>query len=398
MELADAAATDRFRLTAPLQAAENAVRQAERGQAGIAGELAAFFRHGESTLDPDQFLAALSAWTTSALGVLSPDTRLMAEFLACLEDDDRASHVIDATWPPLWQRLGRPSDAPEPAPLLRALAEAALVETETLPATDSQRTPLTYRIHPGVASAFADAVPADVREAADALLAAFWRAVFDWAREREDDEDSALVVRAGLAAAPYLLRQGEWNTASILLEQATIRDESPGLVQAVLPSLRRIADATGAPDVAGVLARVLMRVDRAEAERLLRGALDAAAGAGDYRVASHIAGQLFNLLLGAGRLGEALAVVGQLPEFTRRAGFGPWTQLADQARRLQVLGLMGDHAQVLAEVDRLRAAIADLPGRRGPDEPMTRGTSARSSSTSAMPRRWRPGSGRGAWS
>ena len=176
------------------------------------------------------------------------------------------------------------------------------------------------------------------------------------------------MVRAGLAGAPYLLRRADWRTASILLEQAAIRDGSPGVTQALLPSLRRIADATGAPADAGVLARVLMRVDPAEAERLLRGALDAAAGAGDHWAASAIAGQLFNLLLDAGRLGEALAVAGRKPELTARAGLGPWTRLGDQARRLQVLGRMGEHARVLAEVGELRTVMAGLPARRGPDE------------------------------
>src|SRR5262249_51688634 len=40
----------------------------------------------------------------------------------------------------------------------------------------------------------------------------------------------------------------------------------------------------------------------------------------------------------------------------------------DQARRLQVLGQMGHHAQVLAEVNRLRPTMAGLPARIGPDE------------------------------
>ena len=66
-----------------------------------------------------------------------------------------------------------------------------------------------------------------------------------------------------------------------------------------------------------MLARVLRRVDPAEAERLLRGALDAAAGAGDYRVASAAAGDLFNLLRDAGRLAEALAVTGAEAAYTR---------------------------------------------------------------------------------
>ncbi len=61
MELADAAAADRTRLDTQLAAAEEA--------AGPARRLEAFFRDGASTLDPGEFLAALKAWTVTALGV-----------------------------------------------------------------------------------------------------------------------------------------------------------------------------------------------------------------------------------------------------------------------------------------------------------------------------------------
>jgi hypothetical protein len=47
---------------------------------------------------------------------------------------------------------------------------------------------------------------------------------------------------------------------------------------------------------------VVRSVDPAEAERLLRDALDTAAGAGDYLVASMAAGELVNLL--RSQLGE----------------------------------------------------------------------------------------------
>jgi tetratricopeptide (TPR) repeat protein len=389
MELADAAAADRARLDRQLAAAERAAagHAAEASPPSAATpaerELDAFFRDGESTLDPGQFLAALSAWTATALAVLPAEARLMAEFIACLEDTDRRSDVVAANWADLWQRLDRPDDPPEPDSLLAPLASAALVEAEPLlvaepgesssaeSAFDAVRGgsgPMALRMHPGVAAAITAAAAPGVGEAVDAELAAYWRAVSDWARDREGGEDSALVVRAGLAAAPYLLRRGDWDTAGFLLEQATIRDHSPGVTQAALPSLRRIADANGAPDGAGVLARVMRRVDPAEAERLLRDAMDAAARAGDYRAASGIAGELLNLLRDAGRLGEALAVAGQMPEFTRLAGLGPWSQLADEGRRLQVLGLMGEHAGVVAEVERLRSVMAALPGRGGPDE------------------------------
>ena len=116
------------------------------------------------------------------------------------------------------------------------------------------------------------------------------------------------------------------------------------------------------------LARALLGVDPGAAERLLHAALAAADTAGDHRTASRAAGDLVNLLQDAGRLAEGLAAAGQKAEYTRRAGLGPWTQLGDQAQRLQVLGMMGEHAQVLAEMADLRAVMAGLPDRSGPGE------------------------------
>ena len=83
MELADAAAADPGRLYVQLAAAQET--------AAPGGALEAFFRDGASNLDPDQFLAALNGWTTAALGELDPAARLMAGFVACLEDTDRDS-------------------------------------------------------------------------------------------------------------------------------------------------------------------------------------------------------------------------------------------------------------------------------------------------------------------
>jgi CHAT domain len=389
LELADAAAADRDRLDAQLAAAEAAAV----GQSP-AGRLDAFFRDGRTDLDAGQFLTVLTGWTTAALDALTPAARLMAEFVACLEDDDRQLNIIAANWADLWRRLDRPGDAPAPGPLLDHLAAAALVEAglvvvsggdgrpgtadaagsgDEIAAEDEAgagdgSVPVAYRVHPGVAAAITAQAGQAVREAADAELAAFWREVSRQAREREGGEDSDGVVRAGLAAAPYLLRLGDWDTAAFVLEHAVLRDGSPGTVQAVLPSLRRIAAATGKPKDTGRLGRVLAVVDAGEAERLLRGTVDAAAGAGDFRIASAAAGDLVNLLMAAGRLAETLAVADQKADFTGRAGLGPWTRLADQTWRLQVLARMGEHARVLAETETLRAAMASLPARRGASE------------------------------
>jgi CHAT domain len=231
LELADAAAADRDRLDTQLAAAEEAA----------AGEaLDAFFRDGVSVLGPDQFLDALTEWTTTALAVLPESARLMAEFLACIEDNDRTSVIVERNWADLWRRLERPGDPPEPGPLLAVLAGAALIQPDAVDGDDSL---VEYRLHPGVAAAIAAGAGPEVSEAADAELAAFWVRVFDQALDRAGGEDTGLVVRAGLAATPYLLRRRDWDTAGTLLEYAIMRDESPGTVQAALPPLRRIAAA-----------------------------------------------------------------------------------------------------------------------------------------------------------
>jgi tetratricopeptide (TPR) repeat protein len=352
LELAAAAAADRDRL----DAAENAAT----GQG-----LEAFFRDGTSTLDPDQFLAALTAWTTTALTVLPPQARLLAEFLACLEDDDRQPGIIEANWADLWRRLDRPGDPPEPGPLLETLAAAALIQPGSSP---DERSPVSYRMHPGVAAAIAAAASPEIRAAVDTELAAFWRAVAAQAEEREGGEDGGVIVHAGLAAAPYLLRRRDWRTASTLLQYAIMRNASPSVIQAALPALRHIADATRAPVDSAVLARALGTVDRAEAEMLLRDALRASAEAGDYRLASSSAGDLVNLLYDTGRLGEALDLVGQKAGYTRQAGLGPWTQLSDRAWRLQLLARMGEHRQVLTEAGELRTRMGQLPARATANE------------------------------
>ena len=82
---------------------------------------------------------------------------------------------------------------------------------------------------------------------------------------------------------------------------------------------------------AGVLANALMKAGRpAEAEALQRDLIQRAVAGGNYRLASAIAGDLLNLLRAGGRLEEALAVAGEKAGYTRRAGLGPWTQLADE--------------------------------------------------------------------
>jgi hypothetical protein len=90
-------------------------------------------------------------------------------------------------------------------------------------------------------------------------------------------------------------------------------------------------------------------------------ALAAALDRQDYSAASTAAGYLVNYRRNAGRLGEALQLTDNMAEYTRQAGFGPWTQLSDQVQRLQILNVMGQGRQVLDEVERLREQMGNLP-------------------------------------
>jgi tetratricopeptide (TPR) repeat protein len=314
---------------------------------------------------------------------LPPSARLLAEFVACIEDDDRESGIIEANWADLWQRLQRSGEPPDPAPLLEVLAAAALIQAESSRAagdTDERTTEdaavgsIRYRMHPGIAAAIYAAAAPEVHETADTELAVFWHDVAYQAEQRDGGEDTAMIVNAGLAAVPYLLRRRDWDTASTLLESAMQREQSPGVIQAVLPALRRIADATQAPKDQAILADALRTMDPAEAEGLLRDALHTAIGDGDYRLASPIAGDLVSMLRDTGRLRAALDLVTQMVGYTQQAGFGAWTQLADQGRRLEILGLIGEHEQVLAETATLRARMrelsAKLPSRRADSDPV----------------------------
>jgi tetratricopeptide (TPR) repeat protein len=360
MELADAAAADPARLADQLDAA---------GATADGQVLDAFFREGTTQLDASQFLDTLTAWTATTLDALPDPARLMASFLACLEDSDRQAAIIEDNWADLWRRLERPDGPPDWRPLTAALAAAALIQPDQTAGQDDGEEPTVfYRMHPGVAQAIRAAAGPAIQTATDTELSAFWQAVAGHAIREEASGLSHMVAPAGLSAAPYLLRLQEWDIASVLLEEALGRDNSPGTIQAIVPPLRAIAAATGAPSDLRALASALQSVDPAEAERLLRATLDHAIADGDFRLASHAAGDLANLLFSTGRLREALDLSDQKAGYSGRAGLGLWTQLSDQGRRLQILSYMGQHQQVLDEVADLRDRMEELPSQVGKDE------------------------------
>src|SRR5262249_25035847 len=137
-------------------------------------------------------------------------------------------------------------------------------------------------------------------------------------------EASELVVRAGLAATPYLLRLEDWQSASAALQRALIRDHSPGTVRTLVSYLQRIWEATSDPEVEAILGRALRWIDPDKAEEHLRRCLGTALERDDYVLASITSTSLANLLRGRGRLRQALTFADRAVDYTRAAGLGAW--------------------------------------------------------------------------
>ncbi|MGH3773970.1 MAG: hypothetical protein ACRDRW_21700, partial [Pseudonocardiaceae bacterium] len=111
-------------------------------------------------------------------------------------------------------------------------------------------------------------------------------------------------------------------------------------------------------------------VDPGEAETLLRSVYDQATTRSDHSLASAAANDLANLLANQGRPREALTLIDETIEHARQAGLGSWTQLSNQGRRLQLLGLLGDHEQVLTDLPALWNRLAELPDQPAGNDPI----------------------------
>jgi tetratricopeptide (TPR) repeat protein len=364
LELADAEAADPQQLRERLADADHALP-------GQTGRLGAFFARGQSQLAPEHFLAVLDSWTRGTAGTLPDGARLLFWLLCALEEADRWQAIIEANWADLWRRLGREGEPPPLDEVLAPLVARALVQ----PKEEGKDAPVRYRVHPGVAEAGRREAGEQFQAAVDAELAAYWQTLYWQAVQAEGGEAGGMVVHAGRAAAPYLLRLGEWEVAGRLLEQALQRDRSPATVAALLPLLGQIAQATHGTDgelaATGLLAGVVRYIDPAEGERQLRAVLAAAVAQQRYAVASVTAGELVTLLRETGRLRQALTLVDKMEGYTRQAGLGPWTQLTDRGQRLQLLLPLGEHEQVLAEVQLLREKLASLPEASDQEERVT---------------------------
>jgi CHAT domain len=296
IEFAEKLAVDPQRLAAQLDRAE-----AAQG----AGELDAFFRDGETRLDGATFTASLRDWSTGIAHALPEAAQMFFHFLCALEEGDRQSTIIEANWGDLWKRLGNSEPAPDIAELLPPLVAAGLVDKK--PIGDNSEI-FEVVIHPGVAEAGRAEAGPEFQSTVDIELAATWETMLARSREEYGKSPRAgyWIVRAGLAAFPYLSRRGEWATASTMLEQVDRVDSRPSVIAAILPRMRRILEATAGTDRElvdrGLLARFLQKAGwMQEADQELRAVIEQAVLQEEFSTASAYSGDLVNLLGGGGR-------------------------------------------------------------------------------------------------
>ncbi len=331
------------------QALSTHLERAQKAFTGGAAQLKAFYLTGESKLDAGAFLKALYAWTRSVSGVLAEPARVLYHRLCCMEEGDREKRVVEAVWGDV-------------ASTTRDLVGAGLMDS-------------SYRIHPGIAEAGREQAGAELQKSVDVKLASFWKSLFLKAREREAEGLGALTLRAGRSAVPYLMRQQGWDEAQRLLEQVIFRDSSPATLAETVPLLEQIAEATEGTEEglasAAVLARALGGAGRlGEAIAILKRVEQQGMDRGEYGLATRAAGDLINLLWSTGHLNEALTTVERLKDQIRKAELGRWTQLFAEVRGLQVLSAVGRNDEVLVAVQKWRDEIKGWPESHVPGEPV----------------------------
>ncbi len=360
LELADAQAADPKRLADLVAVADQAWRKLGRPPRG-------FFAVGEAPSP------ARTTWTCSPSGPRSLRRRWPLESGTC---SGSCAAWKNAT------ANGPPSTAAGPACGLpwaattghRGLGQAlSVLAAQGLAAirAEADGASESYAIHPAVASAGRAQAEKSFQGAVDAEASKYWAGVFSRATGGTDEAtDTGLLVRAGLAAVPYLMRQEQWMAAAAMLERAFNRDPSKSNARAIRLAAGQIA--ARERQAFGLLARVLMVIDQGAPDRLMRGYMETAVTRGDYSAAALAAMWLVDFCLRCGRIDEARDLADTMIGYTRQAGHGPWTVLHDEVQRLQVVSATGREADyVLAEVQRLRLYLESLPAVPGQDETAT---------------------------
>jgi hypothetical protein len=275
LELADGQAAHPERLATLVEAGDREWRK-------LGGLPGGFFTAGETTASGDDYLQLLATWTKAVTGTLTPDEREVFWFLCCLEEGDRDGAVVKLTWPVMRGKLARDEPLPELGTVLAAIAASGLASARIGTGDEDD----DYLLHPAVAAAGRAQAGKAFQDAVDAELAPFWTAMYQSASGGAPGRtvNTGLLVHAGLAAVPYLVRQELWLDAATLLDDAFLRNPSRSNATTMLPGMQRIA--RHVPRLGIQAAAALHVIDPAAGEAQVHTCLGAAEAAGDYRSAA----------------------------------------------------------------------------------------------------------------
>lgn len=298
-----------------------------------------------------------------ALPSLSPDALLFFRFLCALESEDLwgrfFTQTLAANWPDVWRRVGPGGPPPAIRELLTAIDRPELA----IPVLRGDGETGAVAIQSPVAGLVHDA---GFQRVVDEELAAYWPAVPEALRRRGGGPDTGIDLLAARSALPYQMRLGRWGPARQGMQYIIVLDQSPEVAEKLLPTARELVAATaGTKDELPArhnLARIARVMDAAGGLVLSRRVLADAVAAGNWRLASVVAEDVLVACEGAGQLTDALDVAASMAEYSRRAGYGPWTQLHDERSRVSLLLRTGRAAEAHTEVTRLLARAGSLPG------------------------------------
>ena len=93
----------------------------------------------------------------------------MFMYLCCLEESDRASTVVGATWPEVLRRLARQTASPDTGSLLQLLGEQALIGV----LGRQGGTPTMFGIHPAIADTGREAAGGGFQAAVDMEMSSY---------------------------------------------------------------------------------------------------------------------------------------------------------------------------------------------------------------------------------
>jgi tetratricopeptide (TPR) repeat protein len=365
LELADRAAAEPGRLAYVLDAAEAVGRDTP---------VTAFFTTGASALDGGQFMRLLTAWTGTALSGLPVPARTLVELLAHVEEDERRSWIVREVWQLVWEEL-HGEQAPPLEQALEPLVSAVLVEAEPV-GGDGSTTRQVYRLHPGVGEAIRAGTDPAFGALVNEMTIRCLAAVYEHAHTKESrGESGSAIVWSGLATTPYLLRSGRWRQATSMLDSVTDRDRDPGTTNRAMGYLRRIIDhddsALDRPAVAHLYAKLLSRSDPQAATQILLDLVQTGVESKQFDLASVAAADCARIYLDHGDLDDALELAHALKDLTELAGYGPWTQVADECLELSILDRMGKHNEAASRAVELVDIVDRLPNDSGTPERVT---------------------------